>query len=224
MPGALTRMAGTLATPAERRAAWADLLLADHGFIRSLYLNRHEVAPGVWRSAQPSPGHLAAMAAQGLKSVINLRGRRACGSYLLEVDACRRLGLELIDLPLESRGPPHKDRILRLAEVFERAPKGLLLHCKSGADRAGIGAALYLLLAEHQPVAEAQRQLSLRYGHVRSARTGVLDATLEAFAHSGERDFLAWSQSDRYDPEAIKANFQAGRTASALVDRVLRRE
>ena len=227
MPGVLTRAAGDLATPRQRLAAWADLMLVDHGVFRAIYLNRHEVAPGIWRSAQPSPGDLQRLADQGLKTVLNLRGVRRCSSYLLEVDACQRFGLTLIDLPIGSREGPPLDRIERAAEVFTRAERPLLMHCKSGADRAGMMAALYLLIHERRPVAEAAKQLSLRFGHVQAARTGVLDAVLAAFAASGTADFLAWART-AYDPDAIKAAFlatgAAQRWSSHLVDRVLRRE
>ena len=35
------------------------------------------------------------------------------------------------------------------------------MHCKSGADRAGLASALWLLHVERRPVAEAMKQLSL---------------------------------------------------------------
>ena len=50
-----------------------------------------------------------------------------------------------------------------------------MMHCKSGADRAGLMAALYLLIAK-QPAREAVKQLTWKYGHVKQAKTGVLDA------------------------------------------------
>ena len=227
MPGMLTRAAGELATPGQRFAAWADLMLVDHGVFRAIYLNRHEVAPGIWRSAQPSPAHLERLAAEGLKTVLNLRGVRRCSSYLLEVEACQRLGLTLINLPIGSREGPPLDRIQRAAEVFRVAERPILMHCKSGADRAGMMAALYLLVHERRPVAEAAEQLSLRFGHVKAARTGVLDAVLAAFAASGEPDFMTWAAT-AYDPDVIKRDFLATgagqRWSSHLVDRVLRRE
>ncbi len=41
-----------------RKRAMREFLVADHGVIRACYDNTHEVAPGVWRSFQPSPGAL----------------------------------------------------------------------------------------------------------------------------------------------------------------------
>ena len=54
-----------VATPGARRRAWIDFHIFDHGALRAIWRNLHEVAPGVWRSNQPSPGQLARLKAQG---------------------------------------------------------------------------------------------------------------------------------------------------------------
>jgi hypothetical protein len=76
-----------------------DSLLVDHGFIRLIYLNRHRVGDRAWRAAQPGVHHFRSFAAQGIKTIVNLRGPRVCGSYWLEQDACRELGLVADRLP-----------------------------------------------------------------------------------------------------------------------------
>ena len=43
-------------------------------FLRFFYHNQAEVAPGVFRSNQPSPDRLNTWAKSGIKTVINLRG------------------------------------------------------------------------------------------------------------------------------------------------------
>ena len=219
--------------PAPLRAAlgpagdWLDLMLVDHGFIREIYLNMHEIAPGVWRSAQPSPGAVRQLAARGIKTILNLRGPRACGSYILEKRACARYGIKLVDMPFDSRGAPSAARVQGAAATFAAIEYPALMHCKSGADRAGIVSALYLILHEGKSVAEAQKQLALRYGHVRHARTGVLDHFLEAYeADRGKtgRTLLEWVRSPDYDHAALTEHFRANVMATFFVDRVLRRE
>ena len=76
-----------------------------------------------------------------------------------------------------------------------------LVHRKSGADRAGFAAAVFLLL-QGATVAQAMRQLSLRWGHLARSRAGVLDAVLRAYAREGEGrvGFADWVR-DSYDPE-----------------------
>nr|WP_269769573.1 tyrosine-protein phosphatase [Roseomonas rubea] len=163
----------------------------------------------------------------GIRTVINLRGHReACGSDALGREAAAELGLEHIDAPLESRGAPHKDRVLRLAGIFARMEEPALIHCKSGADRTGLAAGIWLM-TRGRGVEEALDQLSLRFGHVAAARTGILDAFFRRYAafvkRHGEKPFLDWVRDD-YSEDALRAEFRSTPWADRLVDGVLRRE
>jgi protein tyrosine/serine phosphatase len=181
----------------------------------------------LYRSNHPLPWQLRAATRRfGLRSVVNLRGHRTeCGSDALGRAEAAALGLRHVDAPFESRGAPHKDRILRLAGILETLPEPILLHCKSGADRTGLAAGLWLLL-QGRPVEEALAQLSLRHGHVAAARTGILDAFFHRFAadtRDSRKPFLDWLRED-YDEAALRAAFQSRPWADRLVDGVLRRE
>lgn len=217
---------GDLTTPGGRMGAWRDSLLIDHAVFRALWSNLAEVVPGkLYRSNHPTPGRLAAATRRlGLRTLINLRGQRACGSDALSRDAAARLGLAQVDLAFESRGAPHRDRVLRFAELYRSIETPALLHCKSGADRAGLAAGLAILL-EGGTAAEALGQLSWRFGHFNRSRTGVLDAFFIRYARDGEGrlPFLDWVR-DEYDEVALKREFVAGGLASFVNDRVLRRE
>jgi protein tyrosine/serine phosphatase len=217
---------GSVATRTGRAAAWSDSLLADHGLFRLVWSNWAAVAPGrLYRSNHPTPERLAAATRRfGLRTVINLRGRRTCGSDALSRDAARRLGLVHLDAPLESRGTPHRERVLGLAEIYRRMDEPALVHCKAGADRAGLAAAIFLLL-NGASAAAALAQLSWRFGHFSHASTGILDAFLIRFAREGEgkKPFLEWVRED-YDEAALRRDFAPAGIASFLVDRVLRRE
>ena len=206
---------------------WLDMMLVDHGVLREIYLNLHEVAPGLWRSAQPSPGAIRMLGQRGIKTILNLRGARSCGAYFLEQRACARAGITLIDMPFDSRGAPSAERVEGAAKVFGGIEYPALVHCKSGADRAGIVSALYLILHENKSPSEARKQLSLKYGHVRHARTGVLDHFIDAYeedcARTG-RSLIEWVKSSDYDALALTMHFRANVMASFLVDRVLGRE
>jgi len=203
-----------------------DLLAIDHGIFRFAYLNLHEVAPGVWRSAQPGPRNIRRLAKRGLKTVVNLRGERDCGSFRLEQQACDRYGVRLINFKLQSRGAPRVEKIHEAAELFERIEYPVLLHCKSGADRVGLMSALYLLLREGHSVEEAARQLSLRFGHFRQADTGVLDHFLESYRADNAREpipFMRWVD-ERYNRKQVAASFRAKGTTNFIVNRLLKRE
>ncbi len=99
------------------------------------------------------------------------------------------------------------------------------MHCKSGADRAGLGAALYLLTQKSSKPEEAAAQLSLRFGHFRQAKTGLLDAFVADYAKFARQgvSFETWLE-EHYDPDALKKKFLAQRWANHIVDHVLRRE
>ncbi len=215
---------GNLAS--NRTAAWQDSLLVDHAVFRLVWTNQAEVLPGrLYRSNHPTPGHLAAAKRKyGLTTLINLRGRRHCGSDALSRAAAARLGLRHIDMAFESRGAPHRDRILRFHEIFRSLDGPALMHCKSGADRAGLASGLAILF-EGGTSTEALKQLSWRFGHWSSARTGILDAFFHLYATQaeGRLPFLEWVR-DEYDEAALKQDFVSNGLASFITDRVLRRE
>ena len=175
-----------LATAADRRRAWASLLLSDHGALRLVWKNRHRVTPRLWRSAQPSPLDIAWARRAGIRTVLSLRGD-GFGGDLLEREACAAEGLGFHRLVLFSRTAPAKETLREAIALLPSLPTPLLVHCKSGADRAGLATALFLIIVEGRPVAEARRALSLRYGHVRHAKTGILDAFLDLYEATGER-------------------------------------
>ncbi len=210
----------------KRLRTFINMLFVDHGIFR-LFINvATPVTSRAWRSGQPWPKHVRLAKERGVKTIINLRGARDCGAYVLEREACEKYGVTLIDMPLESRSAPQVDRLNRAAETFASIDYPVLLHCKSGADRAGIGAALYLMLKEKRPVGEAKKQLSLRFGHIRQAKTGVLDAFLDEYDARNARDpidFMTWVNTE-YDREALNDRFQDMKTADVLVDFILRRE
>jgi protein tyrosine/serine phosphatase len=221
-----TLPAATLPPPGHR--AWLNSLFVDHALLRLGWRNWGVVESGrLYRSNHPLPWQLREATRRfGLRSVVNLRGhRQECGSDQLGRAAAAALGLSHVDAPFESRGAPHRDRILRLAEIFRSLPEPVLIHCKSGADRTGLAAGIWLLLQGRPPEA-ALAQLSLRHGHVRQSRTGILDAFFQLYAAAraaGPKPFLDWVR-DEYDEAALRRSFQSRPWADRLVDGVLRRE
>lgn len=199
-----------LAGRADRLAAWLSMLFADHGLLRLVYLNRHRVADGAWRSGQPAPFQLRAFARAGGRSVVSLRAGQSFGSLPLEIEACREAGLSFHNLTIRSRGLPSREEFRAIAALFRTVERPVLLHCKSGADRAGFAAALWLMLVEGVAPADARRQLALRYGHVALSRTGVLDAFFDACGRdmeAAEMSLSDWVET-RYDPDRLLAEFR----------------
>jgi protein tyrosine/serine phosphatase len=216
-----------LSTPEGRRRAERDLVWADHGFLRAMFQNFHWIEPGVMaRSNQPSPQDIARYAGAGFKTILNLRGKSDTGYYELEREACDRHGIMLIDLRTRSREAPGRELIHRAKQIFDTIQYPALMHCKSGADRAGVAAVLYKHFRMGLPISEAVEQLSLKYLHVKQGKTGVIDFFFETYlretAQSG-KPFLEWVDED-YDPQRVRDAFSAEWWANILVDKVLRRE
>lgn len=205
---------------------YVDLHVIDHGVFRAIYSNRHRLSPEAWRSSQPSPRHIRKLARRGLKTVVNLRGDRDCGSYRLETETCNRLGVRLIDFSVKSREAPDRQTFHAAKALFEGIEYPALFHCKSGADRAGLMSVLYMIFRQGRPVAEAKHQLSLRYGHIRQADTGILDHVFDSYLLHSSREpitFLDWVDQ-HYDAKTLTRTFRARNGANLLVNRILHRE
>jgi protein tyrosine/serine phosphatase len=206
---------------------WLNSLFVDHAVLRIAWRNWGVVESGrLYRSNHPLPWQLEQAARRhGIASVLNLRGHRAkCGSDALSRAAAPALGLVHADQPLESRGAPHKDRLQRLIHLYRTLPEPILIHCKSGADRAGLAAGVWRLLQGHGAT-RAARELTLRHGHFAAAKTGILDAFFAAYAEAEAqgRGFEDWLNHD-YDEMALRAAFKPQPVATWFTDKVLRRE
>lgn len=141
------------------------------GFIGFTIINGnfHEVAKGeAFRSAQPSPDDLERYVADhGIRTVINLRGANPSEAwYRDEVAVARRLGVRHVDFRMSARRGISNEEAWQLIEIMRQAPKPVLIHCESGADRTGLASALYVAGIQGLGEAAAERQLSLQYGHV----------------------------------------------------------
>lgn len=220
------RMAFRLDSPAARRKTALNSWLVDHHLLRALWHARERLSDEMWRANQPGPRELRWAKAQGVRTIVNLRGFRDCGSYVREADACARLGLTLVDFPIRSRGAPHAHVVLGAARMFEEIAYPALMHCKSGADRVGFMSVLYLHLRKRTPVREAMAQLSWRRLHFKSSRTGVLDYFFERYlaeTADAPAPLTEWVRT-RYDEEALGRSFTPAPLMGFVVDRLLRRE
>jgi len=215
-----------LATHWDRFSAWMNMLFVDHGIFRAIWSNTWTVSDNAWRSSQPLPHLLRRFARAGGRTVVTLRGGQTFGSFPLEIEACEKSGMILRSFVLRSRGLPSREHIMSMKGFFESIEYPVLFHCKSGADRAGLMAAIYLVFAEGRLVSEARRQLGLKFGHIRLSKTGVLDALFDAYQADTANTPISleeWIET-RYDPETITNSFHASGFWSLVVDKVLRRE
>ncbi len=217
-------VAAALDTPAKRFRQHLALHFSDHQFLRVLFQNKHMAGPDMWRTNQPSPRQLERWADMGVKTIINLRGVSPASFHILEREACARLGLHLVTFRVNSRDAPLPVMPRMARDLFAAIEYPALMHCKSGADRAGMMSVFYRHLHLGEPMEKAKEQLSAKYLHVRGGKTGILDAYCEFYlaTHEG-RDFITWSET-AFDWDSFTKAYKSGGFSDFLVDKVLRRE
>ncbi|MBV1867782.1 MAG: tyrosine-protein phosphatase [Marinosulfonomonas sp.] len=202
-------------SPKARFNAQRSFLWDDHGILRYFWANRAEISPGVWRANQPSPAHIEKYKDMGIRTILNLRGPNNRSHYIFEKLACEAAGIDLVDLQTNAHRLASKATYLKLLDLFETLDKPFLMHCKSGADRAGLASALYLMHIDGLPVAEAKKQLSARFIHFKWLKTGILDHMLDSYeadtvdTKTSIQDWIANS----FDPNALKRQFETARGA-----------
>jgi protein tyrosine/serine phosphatase len=144
--------------------------------------NFHPITPGeAYRSAQMDPDELEYDIRKfAIRSVINLNGKDV-GEPLYEAEnaSCREMGVRHYDLGLSAGKKPSSHEIEKLLKLFRNAPRPVLIHCRAGADRSGLAAALWKVVIDGEPKSVARDQLSIRYGHMPFGPTQVLDAFFE---------------------------------------------
>ncbi len=147
--------------------------------------NIHTVMPGAfYRSAQLSAADLdRVIKADGIKTILNLRGdNTGTDWYDDEVIVSKRDGVKHLDFAMSARQPLTRNEMLAVIKMIDQAPKPILVHCKSGADRTGLVSALYRV-SQGQPASAARSELSIRYGHFPylGSRTIAMDDSFKAF-------------------------------------------
>ena len=192
--------------------------LAVGGF--ALYLiavhNFHVVSPGVfYRSAQMGGTALAhAVKEYGIKTVLNLRGPGAGQDwYTSEMTAAQQLGIQHFDFSLSATRELKDEEMDSILDLIARAPKPILIHCKSGSDRTGLVGALYLYGIEGQSAAAAGRQLNALYGHLPHLFWGNTAAMDNSFWRYVRRH----SQSGEAAVKPAKSVEPAGGTTLSMV-------
>jgi protein tyrosine phosphatase (PTP) superfamily phosphohydrolase (DUF442 family) len=148
--------------------------------------NFHTVEQGAfYRSAQLSKAELqTAIREHRIKAILNLRGAHPGEPwYDDEVAVSKALGVAHYSYGLSAHRVVSDQQIADLLGIVRDAPKPLLVHCKSGADRTGLVSALYRYAVEGADTEEADGQLSLVYGHFPylMSRSRAMDDSFWAF-------------------------------------------
>jgi protein tyrosine phosphatase (PTP) superfamily phosphohydrolase (DUF442 family) len=159
------------------------------------WTNLREVDPGrFYRSGQLNSAQLqGAIDELGIRTVINLRGRGDDEPwYREESEVARNNGVQLVDVLFRSKRLPHRADLIALLDAYRDAERPILVHCYSGADRAGQASAIYQMEYMGRPKSEALEMLSLRFGHF-----SWLKPAMHYFVEVYEGE--AWARRE-YDP------------------------
>ncbi len=114
---------------------------APPGVLPAMGLTRfYQVAPGIYRSAQPTPNQFIDLAVEyGVKSVVKL-------NYAWESPDVLPAGVEQFEHPMSAfRVLSHED-VLSVCRDVDAAPKPVIIHCEHGQDRTGLIVALCVRL------------------------------------------------------------------------------
>jgi len=133
------RSAGEARSESDPRSArWAEPITTYPGLP-----NLFRVSDGLIRGAQPeqTDGY-ASLAEMGINTVVNLRAGHD------EEESCRRHGLDYVHIPMRAWSFDEDD-VIRFLQVASRAEnQPVFVHCRRGADRAGMAVAVYRVVVE----------------------------------------------------------------------------
>jgi undecaprenyl-diphosphatase len=115
-----------------------------------------------------------------IKSIVNLLGRHSNESwYREEIEVSGDHNIKHYDLSLPATREPTDEDVRKLMEIFKNAPRPVLIHCKAGADRSGLAAAMLRVIVDKESKSEAEKELSILYGHIPVGKTIAMDQFFE---------------------------------------------
>lgn len=140
--------------------------------------NFHAITAGeAYRSAQLDKDQLAYYIKKyRIKSILNLRGKNASKSwYENELNFSAENNVMHYDVALSAYREPGQKDIREIMDIFQHAPRPLLIHCQAGADRSGLVAAMWKVVIDKKPKVEADKQLSILFGHLSIGSASAMD-------------------------------------------------
>ncbi len=218
-----------LKTPLGRAWAWLYAMFVEHNFTNLIRFNFHPISDEAYRSSQPTMWQLRReVKRRGIKTILNLKGANLGSAYYaFEKEQCAKLGITLVDIDIYSRGIPEGSRIRRAKNVFDSVEYPIWIHCKAGADRAGIYSTFYQHFRQGTAIAATDQLKLWPFGHIKHSNAGKIDFYLEQFlAYQREHpevEFLDWAENIA-DRDQIERAFKPEGLASFINDVVLGRE
>jgi protein tyrosine/serine phosphatase len=154
-----------------------------------VYGNFHKVDDNLYRSAQLYSFNMPYYIKKyHIKSMINFRGKSKW--YNDELKICKEYNVTHYDFSFGDRELLPVKRMNQLIALMKKAPKPLLIHCKAGADRTSLTAALYLYKIKHLSASKAENEgISIKYGHFPwlGSKTKAMDESFDIYVKQNKR-------------------------------------
>ena len=117
----------------------------------------HQINAQLFRGAQPRDGGLQRLAALGIRTVINLRGRS--DDARREEQEAQGLGLNYFQMPMSGLRRPTKVQVTNALNIIN-APENwpVFVHCRRGIDRTGMVIASYRVTHDGWTAERASRE------------------------------------------------------------------
>lgn len=146
----------------QRNPKWAMPLQLPHSD------NLYAISPNLFRSAQPTAKAFTEYENLGIKTILQLRPDKD------DAPIIGHTALNLIEIPLKTAAI-RDEHVVKALRAIKDAPSPLLFHCRHGADRTGLIAALYRILFENWPrEAAMEEMLHGGYGFHRRKRQNIV--------------------------------------------------
>lgn len=181
----------------------AGVALATPGPLNRFFFDQNLLAvvpEEIWRSGQPSALEMDEFISRlGLRSVLNLRGERGGSAWLNEERAVTEArGVELHTVRLSAKDMPPAQRLRRIVEVLDTAPRPLLFHCKGGVERSGLVGAVAVLL-DGGTLEQARAEFAPSKGYIQLVSGSRLPLVLD--------DYERWlaAQAEQHTPDRFRA-------------------
>lgn len=123
-----------------------------------------------YRSAQLSPDQLEYYIGKyGIKTIINLRGENPDQAWWkAEVDVAQHNNVQLYNIAMSANELTPREKLLNLITIYDSAPTPILIHCRTGRDRTGEAAGIWVYEKMNGGNKKALKQLTLfPYQHSR---------------------------------------------------------
>jgi len=116
--------------------------------------NLYEIAPHLYRSAQPQQRDAALLQSLGIRTIISFRAHHR------DEDVLNLPGVKLVRIPMDTWAIGD-DQIIGALRAIEHAQQDgpVLIHCQHGADRTGVVSAMYRILIQGWTRQQASREL-----------------------------------------------------------------